>query len=91
MLGEGIIPSLQCADLLIDNLYDFQKYRDKVLEHFKIHYPVYRFIKSKIEGKFNLPLQLISLIRIYRYMKINESRYGMDINIGNLLKIVLKA
>ena len=91
MLGEGIIPSLQCADLLIGNLNNFQKYRDSVLEHFRIHYPVYRFIKSKIEGKFILPLQLISLIRIYRYMKINESRYGMDINIRNLLKIVLKA
>lgn len=91
MLGEGIIPSLQCAEILLENLHDLATYREKVLKHFKIHDPIYRFIKSKIEGTFNLAFQLPTLVNIYRHMKTREDRYGMHIKMTNLLKVVLRA
>jgi flavin-dependent dehydrogenase len=91
MLGEGIIPSLQNAEILMDNLQDMASYREKVLEEFKIYSSVYRFIKSKIDGTFHLSSQFPSLWSIYRYMKKREDRYGMDIRMRNLMKIVLGA
>ena len=89
ILGEGIIPSLQCADLLLENLNDLPNYRKRVLEHFKIYTLVYKIIKLKIERKFNVPSNFLSLWSIYRYMKTREERYGMDIRMRKMLKIVI--
>ena len=36
MLGEGIIPSIQCCDILMETMPDFKKYRAKVLKHYQI-------------------------------------------------------
>ncbi len=91
MLGEGIIPSLQCAELLVENLQDFPKYRQEVLKQFKVYDLVYRFIKSKIDGNFWLPLHARSFWTIYRYMRRREDRYGMEIRMLQMMKIVLGA
>lgn len=91
MLGEGIIPSLQCAELLVENLQDLPRYREEVLKHFKVYDLVYRFIKSKIDGNFSLPLHAKSLWTIYRYMRTREDRYGMEIRMLKIMKIVLGA
>lgn len=91
MLGEGIIPSLQCAELLVENLQDLPRYREEVLRHFKVYDLVYRFIKSKIDGNFSLLLNAKSLWTIYRYMRTREDRYGMEIRLLKIMKIVLGA
>ncbi len=91
MLGEGIIPSLQCAELLAENLQDLPRYREEVLKQFKVYDLVYRFIKSKIDGTFFLPLHTRSLWAIYRYMKTREDRFGMEIRMWKIIKIVLGA
>ncbi len=44
MLGEGIIPSMQCANLFVDHLGDKEGYRKAVLEKFAIYAKVYDFI-----------------------------------------------
>jgi flavin-dependent dehydrogenase len=89
MLGEGIIPSLQCADILIENLHNLPLYRDQVLDFFKIFSLPYEIIKSKISGKFNVFRQSLRLWSIYRYMKSREDRYGMYVRMNNLVKIVI--
>jgi|TARA_B100000315_G_scaffold129259_1_gene118926 flavin-dependent dehydrogenase len=89
ILGEGIIPSLQCADLLLENLNDLSNYRKRVLEEFKIYDLVYKVIKSKIAHEFNVASNFYSLWSIYRYMKKREDRYGMNIRMRKLLKIVV--
>ncbi|MFQ6011797.1 MAG: NAD(P)/FAD-dependent oxidoreductase, partial [Nitrososphaerales archaeon] len=79
MLGEGIIPSLQCARILAKNLEDFPKYRAGVLKEFKIYDAIYKFIKNKISGSFNPILDMPKLITLYKHMKQNQSRYGMEV------------
>jgi len=91
MLGEGIIPSLECAELLVENIEDLERYRRLVFKKFKVYERVFRFIKSKLTGTFNLKSQLPNLLLIYRYMKRREDRYGMYIEMKKILKIVLEA
>lgn len=88
LLGEGIIPSLQCADLLIENLEDLPNYRLEVLRKFKIYEHVFRFIKAKIQGNFTLRSQLPGLISMFLHMKSQEKRYGMSIRLTDMLKVV---
>lgn len=87
LLGEGIIPSTWCADLLVKNIFDIDAYTMNVLESFKIYLLVYKFIQSKINGSFSLIRNCFDLISIYKHMKSNESRYGMKVNLLDMLKV----
>ena len=87
LLGEGIIPSTICAQLFVDNLYDQEKYTAEVLSTFKIYTNVYNFIKKSINKKFNIIKDFIDVLKIYKYMKSSEDRFGMEINMLNMLKL----
>ncbi len=87
LLGEGIIPSMICADIFIKNIGDNEKYRNDVLNYFRIYSKVFKLVISKMKNKFSIIKQLPDLISIFRYMKSNESRFGMKINILDLLKV----
>ncbi len=90
ILGEGIIPSLQCADLLIENIYNLPKYRNEVLKMFKIYNIIYSIIKSKLDQKFSLIKKIPSLLSLFLHMKRNEERYGIKVKmsyITNVLRI----
>lgn len=87
LLGEGIIPSTTCADLLIDNINNLERYRYLVHEKFRIYYDVFRFVRSKIYNEFSLMRYLPTLLKIYLYMKRNENRFGMEININKLFNV----
>ncbi len=89
ILGEGIIPSLQCAELLVENINDLPKYREEVLQKFNIYTSVFNVVKSKINHNFNLALQIPSLWSTYHYMKKREDRFGMHIQLIKMLKIIL--
>jgi flavin-dependent dehydrogenase len=87
LLGEGIIPSLQCADLFLENMHDMKAYERAVDEHYKVYDKVFRFVRSKIHKDFSIVRSLPDFIAIFRYMKKNEARFGMDIKVGNLIKV----
>ena len=87
LLGEGIIPSMICADLFVKNLGNNEQYRKDVLDYFAIYSKVLNFIKSKMKGEFSLTKQFRELFKIYRYMKKNEDRFGMEIHMKDLMKI----
>ena len=87
LLGEGIIPSMICADLFVKNLGNNEQYRKDVLDYFAIYSKVLNFIKSKMKGEFSLAKQFRELFKIYRYMKKNEDRFGMEIHMKDLMKI----
>ncbi|MBI3859073.1 MAG: NAD(P)/FAD-dependent oxidoreductase [Thaumarchaeota archaeon] len=90
MLGEGIIPSMQCVNLLVENLGDREEYRREVLEHFEVYSKVYDFVKSKIEGRFRLWRMLPTLLGIYWYMHSNTERYGLETRLSDFYKIVTR-
>ncbi|MFL6309986.1 MAG: NAD(P)/FAD-dependent oxidoreductase [Nitrososphaera sp.] len=87
LLGEGIIPSTWCAELLVQNLHDIPAYRSAVLEKFKMYSLVFRFIQLKISGKFNMIRHGRDMFKLYRHMKSEEERYGMKVKMSDMLKV----
>src|SRR5919198_4451530 len=87
LLGEGIIPATWCAELFIQHLYDTKSYREAVLNRFKIYALVFKFIKMKIGGKFNIIRHVYDLLTIYNHMKREEDRYGMQVKLTDMMKI----
>jgi len=87
LLGEGIIPSMECVDIFVRNIGDAQKYEKEVLEHFKVYGNVFNFIKGKIHHRFNIFKSLAEVLTIYRYMKKHEKRFGMEIHMRDLIKV----
>ncbi|HYO07139.1 MAG TPA: NAD(P)/FAD-dependent oxidoreductase [Phototrophicaceae bacterium] len=87
LLGEGIIPSTICADIFINNLDNLDRYYKEILSKFKIYTIVYNFIKMKISNNFSVFKNFFDLIKIYGHMKMQENRYGMEIDILNMLKL----
>ncbi|HUI86573.1 MAG TPA: NAD(P)/FAD-dependent oxidoreductase [Nitrososphaerales archaeon] len=90
LLGEGIIPSMQCADIFVDHLGDWEGYRRAVLEQYAAYANVYRFIRAKIDGKFSLARMLPTLLSIFIYMKRRETRYGLEVKLSDFYKIVTR-
>jgi hypothetical protein len=48
---------------------------------------VYKFIQLKITRKFSFVKHWSDLLRIYKHMKNEEDRYGMEIRIADMMKI----
>jgi len=76
-----------CAELFVKNLYDMKAYRDMVMKRFSIYSLVFKFIQLKIAGKFNMARYAYDLVKIYNHMKSEQSRYGMEIKISDMIKI----
>jgi len=87
LLGEGIIPSMECVDIFVKNLGDNDAYEKEVLDHFKIYGKVFNFVRNKMKNKFSLIKQIAELLSIFRYMKKNEERFGMEIHMRDLMKV----
>jgi flavin-dependent dehydrogenase len=90
MLGEGIIPSMQCVNLFVDHLGDSEGYRKAVLEHFEIYAKVYEFVKSKVEGSFSMARMWPTLLSIFMYMRGNTRRYGLETRLSDFYKIATR-
>lgn len=87
LLGEGIIPSMVCADIFVKNLGNNEKYEKEVLEYFKIYGKVFSFVRKKIHKDFSIVRSLSDVLAIFRYMKKNEKRFGMEIHMRDLMKV----
>ena len=88
LLGEGIIPSLQCADLLCQNLDDLPAYRKAVLKKFEYFNYVYDVIQLKFAGKFSMVRHLPLLLKTYNSMKRQEDRFGMEVRMNDFKDII---
>ncbi len=88
LLGEGIIPSLQCAELLCQNLEDLPAYREAVLEKFEYFNYVYEIIKLKLDGKFSMVRHLPLMLKTYNEMKKMEERFGLEVRMNDFRAIM---
>ena len=88
LLGEGIIPSLQCADILCANLNDLENYRKQVLKKFEYFNYVYDMIKLKFAGKFSMVRHFPLLLKTYSEMKKMEERFGLEVRMNDFRQIV---
>jgi flavin-dependent dehydrogenase len=87
MLGEGIIPSMQCVETLVENLHDMKRYQEEVLRKYAIYSKVFKFVKSRIEGNFSLVRNFPELLSIYVHMRSNVERYGLETRLTDMLKL----
>ena len=88
LLGEGIIPSMQCVNMFVDHMDDMEAYSEAVLKHFDIYAKVYRFIKAKMDGNFSVLKQFPEMASMYWHMKTNERRYGLETHLRDILKVI---
>ncbi|MEM2236885.1 MAG: NAD(P)/FAD-dependent oxidoreductase [Candidatus Caldarchaeum sp.] len=88
MLGEGILPSLECAEIFLETLEEPERYAGRVLEFFKPYSDIYRMVKLKQAGELNLVRHLPLIMRCYKYMKDREDRFGMVIRKSDLYLIL---
>lgn len=87
LLGEGIIPSMQCVEIFLDHMHDFAAYEKAVDEHYAVYRKVFNFVRAKIHKEFSFVRSLPDFLAIFRYMKKHEDRFGMDIRIADLVKV----
>jgi len=88
MLGEGILPSLDCADILLECLDDLELYERRVIEYFKPYTDIYKLIRLKQAGELSLVKHLPLITRAYRYMKGREDYFGLVIRKSDLYLIL---
>ena len=94
MLGEGIIPSLICCDIFLHVLdgsekkFDAKSYRKKVLDRFGYYDDVYRIVRLKMEGKLSTIRHVNLLMSMYRHMKKEEKRFGFEISLDKMTRMV---
>jgi flavin-dependent dehydrogenase len=94
MLGEGIIPTLICCDVFLDVLdksskkFDFNKYRRKVLSTFAYYDDVYKIVRLKMDGKLSTVRHFNLMISMYRNMKREEKRFGFEISLEKMTRLV---
>ncbi len=92
MLGEGIIPSLICCDFFLeclgDEKFDSKKYRKKVLSYFDYYDDVYRIVRLKMGGKLSTIRHANLLMSMYRHMKKEESRFGFEVSLDKMNRLV---
>jgi flavin-dependent dehydrogenase len=94
MLGEGIIPSLICCNLFLEVLdrsksrFDFKQYRKMVLERFKYYEDVYKIVRLKMDGKLSTVRHINLMMSMYRNMKKEEKRFGFEISLDKMTRLV---
>jgi flavin-dependent dehydrogenase len=88
LLGEGIIPSMQCVNLFVEHMNDLEAYSEAILKHYDVYAKVYRFIDAKMGGNFSWLRKFPELWSIYWHMRTNERRYGLETHLGDILKVV---
>ncbi len=84
LLGEGIIPTLQCAELLTTNLHDLDQYRREVLDHFAFYETAYNFLAPLLRGEVSLFEQAGLSLAVLLHMWANESRYGIKLQLSGM-------
>jgi flavin-dependent dehydrogenase len=94
MLGEGIIPSLLCCNILLevfdksDSKFDFKRYRKKVLKKFEYYDDVYRIVRLKMDGKLSTIKHIRLLMNMYRNMKKEEQRFGFEVSFDKMRRFI---
>jgi hypothetical protein len=94
MLGEGIIPSLMCCEIFLEVLdkqnkpFDSKQYRKKVLDRFGYYDDVYRIVRLKMDGKLSTVRHMNLLMSMYRHMKKEEKRFGFEVSLDKMNRMV---
>ncbi|MCS7094264.1 MAG: NAD(P)/FAD-dependent oxidoreductase [Thaumarchaeota archaeon] len=90
VLGEGIIPGMQSAEIFYrllssSRLHDYER---ELMDFFRPYYLAFQFIRKKIRREYRTIPDAKLLLDVFIHMKRNEQRYGMKIRLRDWLKVV---
>ena len=93
MLGEGIIPSLLCSEIFLNvfkssKQFDFNRYRSLVLKKFNYYDDVYKIVRLKMSNKLSSIKHFTLMMRMYKNMKKEEKRFGFEISLEKMNRLV---
>src|SRR5215204_1227784 len=93
MLGEGIIPSLLCCEIFLNVFgksknFNFKLYRNLVLRKFDYYEDVYKIVRLKMDNKLSTIKHFPLMMKMYACMKKDEKRFGFEINLDKMTKLV---
>jgi flavin-dependent dehydrogenase len=78
LLGEGIIPTLECAELLVKHVDDLETYRRKVIRKFAFYETAYNFLMPVFRKRIGIFEQAGLTQAVTAHMLENQARYGID-------------
>ncbi|MCS7142691.1 MAG: NAD(P)/FAD-dependent oxidoreductase [Aigarchaeota archaeon] len=92
VLGEGIIPGMQCAAILAEHINEekLEDYERTVLRKFRVYFDAFNFVKKKIKKEFSWFRDWPVVLKPFIHMKINEDRYGMHIRLRDWIRLISK-
>lgn len=92
LLGEGIIPSLICSEILLDlfenNEYSAKEYKKRLFKRMGYYDDVYQVIKLKMQGKLSTIRHFKLLYSLYKHMKKEEKRFGFEVSMEKLVNVL---
>lgn len=97
MLGEGIIPSLICSDIFLEEItrstdnnkaFDYGRYSGRILKRFRYYDDVYRIIRLKMESSLNMVKHFKLMMNMYQNMKREEDRFGFEVSLAKMTRFV---
>ena len=77
LLGEGIIPTLECSELLVRHLDDLDEYRRRVLKKFAFYETCYNFLMPVFRGEMSMAEQANLSMAVFSHMMENQARHGV--------------
>lgn len=89
VIGEGIIPGMQCAEILSESINrDLEDYRQRIFSKFSVFFDIFQFIKKVHNSTFSYLKDFKLLLAPFIYMKLREDRFGMEVRLRDWLRIV---
>ena len=79
LLGEGIIPTLECSELLVKNIGNLNRYRSQVLRKYAFYETAYNFLTPIFRGEISLLEQATLSQAVMAHMMENQARYGVEL------------
>jgi flavin-dependent dehydrogenase len=88
LVGEGIIPSLQSVDMLLEHWGDWRGYEEALRRKFEVYDRAYQIIESKVRGTFTWRGQLGNIVALCRHLARNVERYGTVVGLRDILPLL---
>jgi hypothetical protein len=71
-----------------EKIFDFRRYRKRVLDTFDYYDDVYKIVRLKMDGKLSTLRHIKLMMSMYRHMKKEEKRFGFEVSLEKMTRLV---
>ena len=87
LVGEGILPSMLTADILMRTDFDRYSYSSSLKKTFKAYEDAYKFILHKSKHVYGLIDTVIFSLGLFRYIRLNSKYIGVKAGFKELYEL----